>query len=620
MPKIRILSDQVANQIAAGEVVERPVAVLKELVENSIDAGAQKVEIEFRNGGKSYLRVEDDGVGMNADQALLALERHATSKIQKASDLNKVGTFGFRGEALPSIGSVSRFILRTRPSALSEGTEIFINGGKMIHCKECGMPPGTLVEVSHLFNSVPGRRKFLKTEVTEATHLIHMAKLYALAHPAITFTLIEGGRTVFRSPACDSPADRVREIFGRAFAESLAPINAEDNDLLLSGLLGKPGQSRSTRKEMIFFVNRRPVDSRTLSYAVIEAYHTFVPKGRFPPAILFLKIDPSAVDVNVHPSKREIRFRDEPKVRSFILSSVLSHNQKMASPSVELSSVPRVVEYEDENGRQVPKIDAQALELFSTNKTSAINQHDSNSLGSAQSTTEKTIKDNEPVLEDMGRKKNLSPSSGRDIIPRVMVGKRRDFGAEWRFLDRPHGDLAIFSTPKGVVALHASAAYERVRFEQLEDSMRDHTLVLSQSLLLPEPLEFDGIDRVSLESSLVRLRELGFVLEEFGRNFYRLEACPHWIDPEHAVRYLRDFLEIARENGGSLQVESFVRQALERQANYRDETKDDFSDDEIMDLANRLLRCRNPYVCPKGRPIYFEIPNRDFESRFKRKL
>ena len=222
MPEIRILSDQVANQIAAGEVVERPVAVLKELVENSIDAGAQKIEIEFRNGGKSYLRVEDDGMGMKQDQALLALERHATSKIRKASDLNKVGTFGFRGEALPSIASVSRFVLRTRSSASQEGTEIFINGGKMVHCKECGMPPGTRIEVSHLFNSVPGRRKFLKTEVTEATHLIHMAKLYALAHPSITFTLIESGRTVFRSPACNGSLDRVREIFGRALAESLS--------------------------------------------------------------------------------------------------------------------------------------------------------------------------------------------------------------------------------------------------------------------------------------------------------------------------------------------------------------------------------------------------------------
>ncbi len=330
MPQIRILSDRVANQIAAGEVVERPVAVVKELIENSIDAGASKIEVEFRNGGKSYLRVEDDGCGMNADEALLSLERHATSKIQKASDLHEVQTFGFRGEALPSISSVSRFTLRTRAKSNPDGNEIFINGGKMIHVKECGMPYGTRIEVSHLFNSVPGRRKFLKTEVTEAAHIIHISKLYALAHPAIAFSLIEGGRTLFRSPACEGFAERVRETLGKGLAECLAPIELSEPGLSLEGLIGKPGQSRPTRKEMIFFVNRRPVESKTLSYAVLEAYHTYAPKGRYPPAILFLSIDPSQVDVNVHPAKREIRFRDERKVRQFLMDGILERNRQLA--------------------------------------------------------------------------------------------------------------------------------------------------------------------------------------------------------------------------------------------------------------------------------------------------
>ena len=252
MPEIRILSDRVANQIAAGEVVERPAAVVKELIENSIDAGAQKIEIEFRNGGKSYLRVEDDGRGMSQDQALLSLERHATSKIRNASDLKEVKTFGFRGEALPSIASVSRFLLRTRTSNDSQGSEVFMNGGKLVHVKECGMPQGTRIEVSHLFNSVPGRRKFLKTEATESTHIIHFSKLYALAHPAIEFSLVESGRTIFRSPVCEDITQRVREIFGKSLSECLAPISVESGSLKLAGLIGKPGQSRSTRKEMLF--------------------------------------------------------------------------------------------------------------------------------------------------------------------------------------------------------------------------------------------------------------------------------------------------------------------------------------------------------------------------------
>ena len=201
-----------------------------------------------------------------------------------------------------------------------------------------------------------------------------------------------------------------------------------------------------------------------------------------------------------------------------------------------------------------------------------------------------------------------------------MVGGRQEPGAEWQFLDRSHGDLAIFSTPQGVVALHARAAYERIRFEQLEDSLRGADTSASQSLLLAEPLELDGIDSTNLRESLPKLRKLGFILEEFGRNFYRLEGCPHWLPPEDAANYLKDFLEVAREHGGDLRVESFIREALERQVNYSHETKASFTDAEIIKLASQLLGCRNPFVCPRGRPVYFEIPIRDFETRFKRKL
>ena len=615
MPEIRILADQVANQIAAGEVVERPVAVLKELVENSIDAGASKIEIEFRNGGKSYLRVEDDGLGMTQDQALLSLERHATSKIRKASDLNQVGTFGFRGEALPSIASVSRFVLRTRSKKGSDGTEIFVNGGKLVHCKECGMPRGTRVEVSHLFNSVPGRRKFLKTEVTEATHLVHMAKLYALSHPSITFTLLESGRTLFRSPACEVAADRVREIFGTGLSESLVPFQAEDGEFVMHGLLGKPGQSRSTRKEMIFFVNRRPVDSKTLSYAVLEAFHTFVPKGRHPLAILFLEVDPASVDVNVHPSKREIRFRNEPQVRSFILNKILEHNRFTASPSTKPVQEAIQNGVDDDKTKALPQIDPRALELYGIKETTQVseNLHEgSNSIKKPSDEKQAFGGDIEPS--------QMVARTRKEIINRKLVGNRQEPGAEWQFLDRSHGDLAIFSTPQGVVALHARAAYERIRFEQLEDSLRGTDACVSQSLLLAEPLELDGIDSTNLRESLPKLRKLGFVLEEFGRNFYRLEGCPNWLPPEDAANYLRDFLEVAREHGGDLRVESFIREALERQVNYSHETKASFSDAEMIKLASQLLGCRNPFVCPRGRPVYFEIPIRDFETRFKRKL
>ena len=361
MSKIRILADKVANQIAAGEVVERPASVVKELLENSVDAKASKIEIEFRDGGKSYIRVEDNGHGMTQDQALLSLERHATSKIREAKDLNKIRSFGFRGEALPSISSVSRFTMRSRSASEGDGCEIFVNGGKLIHVKDCGMPRGTRIEVSHLFNSVPGRRKFLKTVVTESTHLMHLAKLYALAHPNIDFSLKEGGRTIFKSPACDSMQERVSEIFGKNFSEALVPIHNDKDGMMLKGLIGKPGQSRSTRKEMIFFVNQRPVDSKTLSYATIEAFHTFVPKGRFPIAILFLEIDPESIDVNVHPSKKDIRFMEDFKIRNFLLESVLQKNQDHETKNNSINVPSLKYEYDKDAQKSVPQIDPAAL-------------------------------------------------------------------------------------------------------------------------------------------------------------------------------------------------------------------------------------------------------------------
>jgi DNA mismatch repair protein MutL len=331
MASIRILADRVANQIAAGEVIERPAAVVKELVENSLDAGATRIEVEFRAGGRAHIRVEDNGGGMTRDDALLSLERHATSKIAEAADLDRLATFGFRGEALPSIASVARFELQTRAPEEEAGTEIFINGGKFVHVRDCGRPVGTRIVVSQLFNSVPARRKFLKSDATESAHIIHCVRLYALACPQAAFTLIEDGRVIFRSPECATTAERVAEIFGRQIAESLLAVEAADAGLQLRGLISRPGVGRATRHEMITYVNRRPVDSRTLSYALIESYHDSVAKGRYPMAFLFLDINPAAVDVNVHPAKREVRFRNESQVRAFVIRTVLDRLRELAA-------------------------------------------------------------------------------------------------------------------------------------------------------------------------------------------------------------------------------------------------------------------------------------------------
>src|SRR5271165_2885374 len=330
MAKVRILPERVANQIAAGEVIERPAAVVKELVENSLDAGATRIVVEFAHAGQALIRVEDNGHGMSPEDARTALERHATSKIAESADLDRLATFGFRGEALPSIASVSRFTLQTREAGQDSGTEIAVNAGRVLHVKACGRPVGTRVDVEHLFEPVPARRKFLKSDRTESAHIVNCVRLYALACPAASFALYDDGREVFHSPECTSLAERVAEIFGRQAADGLIPIDSEESGMRLTGLIGPPGLCRASRHDMVAFVNSRPVDSRTLNGALIESFRESIPRGRYPVAFVFLECAPAEIDVNVHPAKREVRFRREALVRGFVIRSVLARLREAA--------------------------------------------------------------------------------------------------------------------------------------------------------------------------------------------------------------------------------------------------------------------------------------------------
>jgi len=348
MNRIRLLSEQVANQIAAGEVVERPASIVKELVENSLDARPSKIIVEIQAGGRSLIQVTDDGCGMSRDDALLSLERHATSKILRAEDLSSISTMGFRGEAIPSIASVSRMTITTREkeSDSPEGTQIVINGGRIIEVKAAGCAAGTSMEVRQVFFNLPARRKFLRSEETEKAHIQHYLTLIALAYPDVANSFVQDGRMVWQLPAIvcgSSPENRIRAVEERfaalysrdialipvdfsariseAFTEEDGTVVAAEN-LSVWGVIGAPGVSRSTREDQHLFVNRRPVENRGLNYALLEGYHTMLMKGRYPLCCLFLEIDPAAVDVNIHPSKREIKFRQEGVVRRLVTEAV----------------------------------------------------------------------------------------------------------------------------------------------------------------------------------------------------------------------------------------------------------------------------------------------------------
>jgi len=599
-PQIRVLPDRVANQIAAGEVIERPAAVVKELVENSLDAGATQIEVEFRQGGKSYIRVEDNGCGMRPDEALLSLERHATSKLRQADDLLSIQTLGFRGEALPSIASVSRFTLKSRRADWEHGTEILVNGGKLLHKRDCGMPPGSRIEVAHLFNSVPARRKFLKTDATEAAHIIYLLRLHAVARPDVAFALIENGRTVFKTPICPTQQDRVHEIWGANLARDLCVLPAvEAEGVLLTGLIGKPGVSRSSRRELVTLVNGRPIDSRTLNFAVIEAYHSFIPRGKYPLGFLFLRLPPDAVDVNIHPAKREVRFREEAKVRQFVLRAVEQELRRQATPYLHPSSHP---------------VDAAASKA-----TAIMAERMTTELPTPAPSAPRPKGAPDWVPEPVHQAHETAPGP---LAPATSVSREPSTdaaaptGSDWRLIGRLRDSMAVFETDAGLLVLHLRAAHQRIVYERIARAFAENTVV-RQPLLVPMPIEFEPVAAAVLEEHLAFFQTIGFDLECFGRNFYRLTAHPDWIREQQVGAFVRDLVAEIREKGLNPQKMSLAHDFIARSAALQAVRADEhLSDAAVMALVNDLMACELPLACPQGKPTFFECAYQELDKRF----
>jgi DNA mismatch repair protein MutL len=612
MPTIRILTDRVANQIAAGEVIERPAAVIKELVENSLDAGATRIAVEFRSGGRALLRVEDNGSGMARDDALLSLERHATSKLVETTDLDRLGTFGFRGEAVPSIASVSHFELQTRPASAPTGTEIVVNGGKLVHVRECGLAPGTRITVSHLFNAVPARRKFLKTDATESAHIIQTVRLYALACPQTAFTLVEDGRVLFQSPVCATLGERVAEIFGRQMTADLLPVDLAEPGLKLSGLIGQPGVNRATRHELLMFVNRRPVDSRTLNYALIESYATSLAKGRFPVAVLFLEIDPAAVDVNVHPAKREVRFRQEGAVRSFVIRAVLQRLREFGAPAAAPSTPAESMPGDPVSlaGRAPSPLGARARTASASDQPSSVMAQPFRPFAAL------------PPHPAVSSALSAAAAPASPASPAAISVSRSPLPASalmgWRFLGTAHGDFALFEAPGGVVVLDRRAAHERVWFERLQRQFTQGE-VASQRLLFAVPIELDAIASALLTDQLGFLHQHGLEVGEFGRNFFRIEAVPAWLESADAEIFVRDIIGLIREGRLDGKKADLAREELARLAVQKAvRLPPAINEAEALALVAQLFACTQPHTSPGGRPTHFELSRGELARRFQR--
>ena len=573
MAKVRILPDRVANQIAAGEVVERPAAVVKELVENALDAGATRISVEFAHAGRSLIRVVDNGGGMSAEDARASLERHATSKIADSADLEALATFGFRGEALPSIASVSRFTLRTREAGGDSGVEIAVNAGRLLHEKACGMPVGTRVDVEHLFEAVPARRKFLKTDRTESAHIVDCVRLYALACPKASFALVADGRELFRSPECPGLADRVAEIFGCQAAEGLLTVDAAESGMRLSGLIGRAGVGRATRHDMVTFVNSRPVDSRTLNGALIESYRESLPPGRFPIAFIFLECRPADIDVNVHPAKREVRFRSEAIVRGFVIRSVLERLREWAG---------RQTAYAQQDAAPQSLGDPGALPA--------------------------------PLHPWAGEPSGpAAPAAGNPPD-----GAARGPGPAWRFLGTALGSYALFETSQGLVLLDRRAAHERIWYERLKEQFGRGGVPV-QRLLLPVQLELNPVSSALLTDNLGFLGGHGLEISEFGRNFFRVDALPAWMEPGDAEAFIRDLVGLLREGRmpGSdigLARDELARLAASKAVRLPAST----GEREALALLRELFATSAPVSSPSGRPTYVELDHRELAKRFQK--
>ncbi len=591
MSRIRLLPETVASQVAAGEVVERPASVVKELVENSIDAGARKIDIFIRRGGISFIRVIDDGYGMDRDDALLSLERHATSKIRTVADLEAVHTLGFRGEALPSIASVSRFRLTSREPNAVVGTEIVVNGGKIDIVRDGGEAPGTQVEVRSLFYNVPARRKFLRAETTESRNVEHQLHLQAIGHPHVAFTFARDDRVAFQLPAASSLSDRIRDLYGNDLLAQLLPLNGVGSPKIrISGLIGQAGLSRHTRAQQLIFVNGRAIESPLITAAVREGYHTALMKGQYPVTFLFIELDPGAVDVNVHPAKREVRFRDPNAVREAVARSI---QETLAGGRADWQE-----KFRPPPSQPVPDL---------TLRPQVVGPE---------------ISDRELPITALGRggpphRPQTTPitDSGRGRSPNRPQTTQQQF----QIIGVLNKLYVLMENADGLVLVDQHAAHERILFEELRRRMEEQG-VPSQKLLISQTFELPPRDADWIEQNMPVLQKMGIGIESFGPNTFKIDSLPGFLNVTDGAQFMRkviDDLKSTTDRSSALRLgEEMIATTVCRHAV---KANDPLRYLEVAKLIQDLLDCDLPYCCPHGRPTMIQISNAELEKKFGRK-
>ena len=622
MGKIKILSADVANKIAAGEVVERPASVVKELIENAVDAGSTSIRVEIRAGGKRLIHVSDNGTGMAREDALLALERHATSKVDRIEDLECIQTFGFRGEALASIASVSQFELLTRTAEALEGTKVNVDGGVFRSVEESGCSPGTHMSINNLFYNVPARLKFLKTDTTEMNHVTNQVTWAALAHPNIHFSLTHNGRSILDVRACDSHLERVRLLYGKEFAENLIEFTEELPDLKVYGLLGKPEFTKPNREYQLFFLNQRPIRSRIIGAALTEALDAMVAKGRQPVALLFLTLEPETVDVNVHPAKIEVRFRNERTIYSGIVRILRNavHKAKYI-PKIETPVEPTQSEADAETR------DTNLSQRVSTRQgqraTTPIAQTRRTHV--PQVPTQET-EDTEQSPETVDTSETQTLSTPTEVVVQPPQQEIPD-GVNLSLLDFENVQLKtnLFKTyiiaeaEDKIFFIDQHVAAERVLYERFVNQMQADGIPV-QGLLLPVTLEATPQQLSTLKIHGDIFKKLGFDLEEFGGNTILIRAIPSPLPTRVAAQTVTDLLDKLPEAPHTeVQLPEAIDNALITLAcKSAVKAGDTLDTKEMINLIKELSQAKLPFNCPHSRPIIVEMGRDELERRFHR--
>ncbi|TVM04169.1 MAG: DNA mismatch repair protein MutL [Candidatus Brocadia sp. WS118] len=640
MSHIKILPASVINKIAAGEVIDRPAAVVKELIENSIDAMASRIDTYLEDGGRKMIRISDDGIGMDAEDLSLAFQSHATSKLLNADDLFAIHTLGFRGEALPSIGAVSHATIISRTKGAVQGTEITINGGVLSQMKECGAPEGTQVEVRDLFFNVPVRKKFLRTIPTEMAYISEVLTRFALSYPAIHFTLMHNTRTVFNLPPVREAAERIATFFGDEMRNHLIPVFLREEMFALSGYIAPPFFDKANARMQFIFLNGRYIKDSAIFRAINESYHGKLMHKRYPVVFLFLQLDPSEVDVNVHPTKTEVRFRNTSTIYNYVLSALKEGLNKSAPKSSEVASFSQRPEMESARAEGAGFVKRSLWEQFSFRKTEEIKDT-------------KGCADIPPAISGMSNRNAFTPFHNREILPPLSEKRKEERNEEFlnarksetdsnaqapKAPDRGentffaeginekkvsfqiHNAFIVEETDDGVNIIDQHALHEIILYHEIERNLHS-SQSLSQRLLIPEMIELSPKDFFSITSIKKYLEELGVEIEEFGQRTIVIRAFPQVLRHLPGKEFIESLLtELSDEN--SLKGKDRILNKLISVMACKGAIKagQRLEPQEIEELL-KMKKSMNAYTnnCPHGRPTTLFFSLCDLQKQFKRK-